>query len=111
MYSTAGYEVKAEAMWSALTVQTMDFHLHCESFGATVDEPTVEYSRERRCRHFGGSRLSGVDKANGSIHYDIRIDVEAFDEGVTMSARCRTGQSPADIERREKGVFNETKKL
>jgi hypothetical protein len=85
MCSMAGYEVNTEAMRSALTVQTMGLHLHCESFGATVGEPTVKYTRGRRRGHSGGSRLSGVDRAySHSIHYDIGIDVEVYDEGVTM---------------------------
>lgn len=50
----------------------------------------------RRHGHFRGSRLSGVDKegrAYGSIHYDIGIAVDVFDEGVTMSAPCRSGEA------------------
>jgi hypothetical protein len=31
-----------------------------------------------------------VDKACGSIHYDIRLDVEVFNEGLTMSRPCRS---------------------
>lgn len=73
MCSTAGYEVKRGAMRSAFRVQTMGLHLHCESFGATLGEPTVEYTRGRRHGHFGGSRLSqaGVDNAYGTIRHDI----------------------------------------
>ncbi|KIK33450.1 hypothetical protein CY34DRAFT_813588, partial [Suillus luteus UH-Slu-Lm8-n1] len=64
----------------------MGLHLHCESFGATLGEPTVEYTRGRRHGHFGGSRLSqaGVDNAYGSMRHDIGIDVEVFDEGVSL---------------------------
>lgn len=90
MCSTAGYEVKTEATRSALTAQIMGLHVHCEIFGTTVGEPTVEYTRVRRCGRFGGRRLSRVDKACGSIHYDIRIDVEVLDEGLTTSRACRS---------------------
>lgn len=93
MCSTAGYEVKTEAMRNALTVQTIGLHSHCGSFGATVGEPTVEYIGGWRRGHSGGSRLSGVDKAYGSIHYGIRIDVEVFDEGVTMLVPFLTGET------------------
>lgn len=61
-----------------------------------VNSQRHEYTLGRHRGHFGGSRLfqAGVDKVlYSSIHYDIRIDVEVFDEGVTMSAPCITGET------------------
>jgi hypothetical protein len=75
----------------------MGLHLHFENFGAMLSKSTVEDSNT-----LGDGAVVILEEADclvwtrqksRSIHYDIRIDGEVFDEGVTMSARCITGDT------------------
>jgi hypothetical protein len=84
--------VRSQERGDAECIQTVGLHPHCESFGAALGEPTVKCTRDGAVGILEEAKLLGEAVVisvwrrrrgeDGSAHYDIRMTVNVFGEGV-----------------------------
>jgi hypothetical protein len=109
--------MRSQEAGNAECVQTMGLHPHGESFGAALGEPAVECTRDGAVGILEETELLGKAVVvsvwcrrrgeDSSAHYDIRMAVDVFCEGVNDDVS--TLEEWGGIEWREKMLSTRTR--